>query len=248
VTRNLVGNAIKFTPAGGHVAVEVARRAHRATLCVRDDGAGIEEDLLPFVFEAFRRGDRSCTREAGLGLGLSIVQGLVAAHEGSVRIESAGRGRGTTVVVDLPCLAGHARVATAQAPRAKAAALAGLRVLVVDDEPDTLEAVSALLTEAGADVRGVESAEAALDVVERFSPDVLVSDILMPEHDGYWLIRRLREADTPSARCPALALSTLVGGETARAAIDAGYQRHLAKPPQAEVLATTVAELARDDA
>jgi signal transduction histidine kinase len=246
VTRNLVGNAIKFTPAGGHVSVDVARSADRATLCVRDDGAGIEEDLLPFVFEAFRQGDRASTRrEAGLGLGLSIVQGLVAAHEGRVRIESAGRGRGTTVVVDLPSPAGHARKAMAQAPGAPAAVLAGLRVLVVDDEADTLEAVCALLTEAGADVRGVASAGAALDVVEHFSPNVLVSDIAMPERDGYWLIRRLRAADTPTARCPALALSTHVGGETARAAIDAGYQRHLAKPPVAEVLATTIAQLAR---
>jgi K+-sensing histidine kinase KdpD/ActR/RegA family two-component response regulator len=246
VTRNLVGNAIKFTPVGGHVAVDVARRAHRAMLCVRDDGAGIEEDLLPFVFEAFRRGDRSSTRrEAGLGLGLSIVQGLVAAHEGRVRIESAGLGRGTTVVVALPSAAGHAGEAAARAPGAPAAAaLAGLRVLVVDDDADTLEAVCALLTDGGADVQGVASAGAALDVVERFSPNVLVSDIAMPEHDGYWLIRHLRAADTPSARCPALALSTHVGGETARAAIEAGYQRHLAKPPTAEVLTTTVAELA----
>jgi K+-sensing histidine kinase KdpD len=250
VTRNLVGNAIKFTPAGGHVAVDVARSAHRATLCVRDDGAGIEEDLLPFVFEAFRRGDRSSTRrEAGLGLGLSIVQGLVAAHEGRVRIESAGPGRGTTVVVDLPSSASHAEEATGQAPEAPAAAsLGGLRVLVVDDESETLEALCELLTDAGADVRGVASAGAALDVVERFSPNVLVSDIAMPMHDGYWLIRRLRAAGTPSARCPALALSTHVGAETARAAIDAGYQRHLAKPPAAEVLETTIAELARGGA
>jgi K+-sensing histidine kinase KdpD/ActR/RegA family two-component response regulator len=247
VTRNLVGNAIKFTPAGGHVAVDVARRGRRATLCVRDDGAGIDEDLLPFVFEAFRRGDRSSTRDAGLGLGLSIVQGLVAAHEGRVRIESAGRDRGTTVVVELPCLAGRAKEVEAQAPKVPAAAaLAGLRVLVVDDEADTLEAVCALLTDAGADVRGVASAGAALDALEHFSPDVLVSDILMPEHDGYWLIRRLRAADTPNARCPALALSTVVGGETARTAVAAGYQRFLAKPPLAEDLATTIAELARD--
>jgi K+-sensing histidine kinase KdpD len=109
VTRNLVGNAIKFTPPGGHVAIDVARRAQRATLCVRDDGAGIEEDLLPFVFEAFRRGKCSSTRrEAGLGLGLSIVQGLVAAHDGCVCIESPGPGRGTTVVVDLPSTPGNA--------------------------------------------------------------------------------------------------------------------------------------------
>jgi CheY-like chemotaxis protein len=127
-----------------------------------------------------------------------------------------------------------------------AAALAGLRVLVVDDEADTLEAVCALLADAGADVRGVASAAAALDALESFTPHVLVSDIAMPEHDGYWLIRRLRGTGTTSARCPALALTTHVAAETSRAAIAAGYQRHLAKPPLPDVLAATIAELARE--
>jgi CheY-like chemotaxis protein len=249
VTRNLVGNALKFTPAGGHVTVDVERRANRATLRVQDDGAGIAADDLPFVFEAFRRGARSCTRrDSGLGLGLTIVQGLIDAHEGRVRIESPGPGRGTTVHVDLPSVCGAPRGAGAPAPSAPAPALAGLRVLVVDDEPDTLEAVCELLTQAGAEVRSAASAGAALDVVERFTPNVLVSDLVMPEHDGYWLIQRLRAKDSPAGRCPAVALTTHVGAETARAALAAGYQRHLEKPPLGDVLATTIAELARERA
>jgi signal transduction histidine kinase/ActR/RegA family two-component response regulator len=243
MTENLVGNAIKFTPSGGHVQVDIQATQGRARLRVRDDGKGIAQEDLPLLFEPFRQVDSSPTRrEGGLGLGLAIVRSLVEAHRGAVRLESPGLGLGTTAVVELPLLEEQA----GPIDRGGAPALTTLRVLLVDDDPDALESTSAALVGAGAEVRMARSAVEALQELSGFAPDVLVSDISMPEHDGYWLIRKVRSMGTLSARVPAIATTAYGSAPNAKtAALAAGFQCHLIKPIDPELLASTIAELAR---
>ena len=247
VTRNLVGNGLKFTPRGGHVRVDVEVAPDKARLYVRDDGKGIAAEDLPLLFDIFGQVDSSVTRrEGGLGLGLAIVRNIVEAHGGAARIESAGLGLGTMAVVELPLIRA---VGTASGPAPSPTAvpsLASMRVLVVDDNPTGLESVSAVLVDAGAEVRGVRSAASALEELSGFTPDVLVSDISMPEHDGYWLIRKVRTLGTMSARVPAIALTAYASADGAKvAALAAGFQRHLTKPAEPAVLASTIVDVAR---
>jgi CheY-like chemotaxis protein len=198
------------------------------------------------VFEPFHQADSSSTRrEGGLGLGLSIVQHVVREHRGSVRIESPGAGRGTTVTIDLPTsefLAGS--LAAAPTPNeARDATLGGLRVLVVDDDTDTRDAVAEILAARGALVKSAPSAKAALLELSAFSPNAIVSDIRMPGEDGFWLIRKVRALETQVATVPAVALTAYSRPEDARAAMAAGYQECLAKPAEPRRLANVVAYL-----
>jgi PAS domain S-box-containing protein len=246
---NLVSNAVKFTPRGGAVHVRQAAEGDAAVLEVRDEGRGIRSEFLPHVFDRFRQAEEG--REAsqgGLGLGLAIVRHLVELHGGTVQAASAGEGQGAVFTVRLPLLpAGSAEperpsdTAAAGAPRQPS--LEGVRVLVVDDDADVRGMMETVLSERGAQVTAAASAGEALDSVAREAPDVLVSDLAMPEMDGYALLRELRgRPETP--RIPAAAVTAYARTEDRRQALLAGFQMHVAKPIEPDELVAVVASLA----
>jgi PAS domain S-box-containing protein len=250
---NLASNAIKFTPAGGRVQVRLARHASEVELVVTDTGIGIPADTLPFVFDQFRQGDSGYSRShGGLGLGLSIVRQLVEAHGGYVEAESEGPGRGATFRVKLPLTIAHeepalhglSRLTPATAPVEKVApseVLAGRRVLVVDDEADARELLNAALSMSGASVRLAGSAEEAIAILDVDVPDVLVSDLGMPQQSGLDLIRVIRERPPHrGGSIPALAVTAYARAEDRRRALQAGFQMHLPKPIEPEELAVAI--------
>jgi signal transduction histidine kinase/ActR/RegA family two-component response regulator len=250
---NLLTNALKFTPEGGTVHVRVRREGGNVVTAVSDNGGGIDPAFLPHVFERFRQADGSTTRRhAGLGLGLSIVRQLVELHGGTVSAESDGPGLGATFTVTLPA----AVPANGQAPEygaahgtgsARAAAapgLAGVRVLVVEDDSDARLVVQHILRDAGAEVALASSADEALLALVTGRPDVLVSDIGMPDVDGYELMRRVRGlADPALAGLPALALSAFTRERDEVRAREAGFDSYVPKPMEAEGLVREIARL-----
>jgi CheY-like chemotaxis protein/anti-sigma regulatory factor (Ser/Thr protein kinase) len=249
---NLLSNAIKFTPKNGRVHVVIKRANSHVEICVIDTGQGIAPEFLGEVFDRFRQADSTITRRhGGLGLGLSIVKHLTELHGGSVRVESEGMGQGTTFIVTLPWQpvrhdgkpeAGAQRNGAVDAAMAEAD-LTGIKVLVVDDEEDSVAAVKRILTRRGAEVRGASSMHEALGEFTQFAPDVVLSDIGMPEHDGYELITRLRAL--PGGRTvPAVALTALARAEDRTRALRAGYQLHVAKPVDFDELIAVVQNLA----
>jgi CheY-like chemotaxis protein/anti-sigma regulatory factor (Ser/Thr protein kinase) len=246
---NVVGNAVKFTPDGGLVNIAVGRGERRIFVEVRDNGAGIEPDVMPHIFEPFRQGDSSTTRShGGLGLGLAITRQLVELHGGEVRAESAGKDQGTTITIEFPIPALLEEPASWPGLRAgsdhDAPSLEGLSVLVVDDEQDAGEAVRRLLEIHGASVNVERSPREALARMEREAPDVLLCDIAMPEMDGFDLIQRVRASPTQARSVPAAALTAFTGPEYEEKAKRAGYQTFVPKPVMPEDLASTVAKLA----
>ena len=251
---NLLSNAIKFTPAGGHVRVTLQRGPAGLTVAVADDGPGIEPAFLPYVFDRFRQADSSTTRNhGGLGLGLAIVRHLVELHGGTVHAESGGEGGGAVFALTLPWSArGERARTTAPALRATAGAcetptvpalLEGLRLLVVDDEPDARELLAAALTQMGARVQVVGSADEALLAMASERPHVLVSDIGMPGKDGYALVHEVRAAEHGHGRLPAVALTAYATADDVKRACAAGYDAHVAKPVDAVTLARTIVGL-----
>ena len=257
---NLLTNAVKFTPEGGQVAVTLERKGTHAAVCVADNGSGIDDAFLPHVFERFRQADASASRRhGGLGLGLSIVKQLVELHGGVVSAASDGKDKGSRFTVELPLAAVDTYAVEAAAgrePRPSAlssdiaaalprANLAGVRVLVVDDEPDARDLVERLLTECAAIVTTAASASEALQQVTREKPDVLVSDIGMPEEDGYTLMRWIRKLDGDRGDIPAIAFTAYARAEDRTKAMQAGYQLHLAKPVEPAKLIAMVAKLAK---
>jgi CheY-like chemotaxis protein/two-component sensor histidine kinase len=250
VVWNLLTNAIKFTPRGGRVEVRLEDQQGIARVEVSDSGQGISPEFLPHVFERFRQADGTATRRhGGLGLGLAIVRNLVEAHGGSVRAESEGTGRGATFVVELPATAIRAPARASLLDNGEAGAmpsLAGIRVLLVDDQPDAVELAQSALSGAGADVQAARSAGEAMSVLSRWTPDVLVSDIGMPDVDGYTLIREVR-ALPPHAggTIPAIALTAYVQADDRVRALSAGYQLHVPKPVDPRELALAVGNLVR---
>ncbi|HEX3765528.1 MAG TPA: PAS domain-containing protein [Kofleriaceae bacterium] len=246
VVWNLLSNAVKFTPRGGLVTLRVERGDASSVLTVTDTGAGIAPELLPHVFERFRQADNPSTRRAGgLGLGLSIVQHIVAAHHGDIRAYSDGPGTGARFIIALPAAAPspHRRGSQVDSGLDIPAGLSGRRVLVVDDETDMREYVGALLRHAGMRVTAVASACEALAAVEHEVPDLIVSDIAMPEVDGFQLIQRIRALpDARGGRTPAIALTAFTRAEDRMRAMRAGFQNHVAKPlDPAELFAVLVA-------
>jgi signal transduction histidine kinase len=245
VVWNLLSNAVKFTPPGGRVAVSLRRRGDAVEIVVRDTGQGIDPAFLPHVFERFRQADGSTSRaHGGLGLGLAIVRHLVELHGGTVRAESEGPGRGATFTVSLPARP-RAVAAATPAPgleRVATPSLAGLKVLVVDDEADVREVVARMLSDRGAIVVSVGSAAEGVALAAAERPDVIVGDIGMPGEDGLSMMRRIRALGDAGA-APALALSALARAEDVARALDAGYQAHLAKPVDAARLVREVAAL-----
>jgi signal transduction histidine kinase/ActR/RegA family two-component response regulator len=250
VFSNLLSNAIKFTPRGGRVHVQLWKPNSHAEVIVKDTGAGIPSEFLPHVFDRFRQADASSTRaHGGLGLGLAIVRHVVELHGGSVDVASEGEGKGATFSVRLPLVpvsgAQAAPSPGTTAIAASAVSLAGVSVLVVDDDLDSRELVAISLTRCGADVRSVPSAQAALDAIAERPPDVLLSDIEMPGEDGYALIERIRALPPErGGRVPAAALTAYARAEDKLNALQRGFQMHLAKPIGAAELATVVASLA----
>jgi signal transduction histidine kinase len=258
VISSLLAKAIHFTPHGGHVGVRLERVGAHARIQVIDHGrsnppdvlpevfeeaagvvsiarlAGIPPEVLPHVFESFRAGQNPVTRAYGeLGVGLAIVKTVVEAHGGRVRAENLGDEKGSTFIVDLPL--------PAEAPDADRYLLAGIRVLLVDDDDDMRIAAGAVLEHYGAEVTAVASAAAALAALERWRPHVLLSDISMPGESGYDLMRKVAARD---ASLPAAALTSFVKVEDRRLALAAGFRMHLAKPLETQTLVTAVATLA----
>jgi PAS domain S-box-containing protein len=248
VVWNLLSNAIKFTPEGGVVSIRLARTGSQVEIVVGDSGEGISPEFVPHVFERFRQADSSTTRpHAGLGLGLAIVRHLVEGHGGTVVAESAGKGHGASFTVRLPRHdSADATTPSGEAAPAEAAPVLSLehvRVLLVDDDPDSRGMMQTVLSQRGAQVTAAASAAEALACVERETPDVLLSDIGMPGMDGYALIRELRER--PEARAiPAAALTAYAHADDRDQAIAAGYQLHVAKPIEPAELVAVVASLA----
>ena len=242
---NLLSNAIKFTPSGGHVYVDLKTVGNGLELSVRDTGVGIASDFLPHVFERFRQADSSTTRtHSGVGLGLAIVRHLVELHGGHISAESDGPEHGSLFVVRLP-LAARSADTRSTFQRTDGVPLEGIRVLVVDDDVDTREMLAEALAASGAQVAAAGSAEEAMAVLNDGGADVLVSDIAMPDVDGYALIRRIRELPGKRGRIPAIALTAYARPEDREQAIDSGFQVHLPKPVEIDALQASLAELAR---
>ena len=248
VAWNLLANAVKFTPAGGTVDVAVQSAPGAVVLSVSDTGQGISADFLPHIFEPFRQGDASTTRRhGGLGLGLALVHRLVDLHGGRVTAQSAGLGKGATFTVQLPAV-------TPLAPRGRAysgddgavadGVLKGLKVLVVDDDPDSLDITNVVLTTAGAETRTCASAAAARDILSGWTPDVLISDIEMPDEDGYTFLRKVRAGATLRAKTPAIALTAYGRSEDRIRTLAAGFNFHLSKPVDPAELSQVIANLA----
>jgi PAS domain S-box-containing protein len=255
---NLLSNAIKFTPSGRHVTVRLEREAANVKLTVSDTGEGIEREFLPFVFDRFRQFDSGPTRPTGgLGLGLAIVRHVAELHGGTVSAASHGRGQGATFTVTLPLAAPRQEPSEAprdqpadavelpQSPDSASDRLRDLRVLVVDDDTDARDLFSLILISYGAEVRSCASAPEALNVLDEWGPDVLVSDIGMPVEDGFELMKKVRAREPErGGLVPALALTAYARADDARRALNAGYQAHVPKPVEPGELATLVADLA----
>jgi signal transduction histidine kinase/ActR/RegA family two-component response regulator len=252
VVWNLVSNAVKFTPKGGAVDVQLARAGSDVRITVSDTGEGIPSEVLPFVFERFRQADSSLTRRhGGLGLGLAIVRHLVELHGGSVAAESAGPGSGSRFTVTLPTRVARNAVpevissaSVARAVNEEPRLLRGVKVLAVDDDADARELLATLLGRAGAVVTTAGSSRAAIEIVSSTLPDVIVCDIGMPEEDGFTFVRRLRRLESArGGEIPAIALTAYARTDDARAAIEAGFQRHIAKPVEPGHIIGSIAEV-----
>ncbi|MEX2146157.1 MAG: ATP-binding protein [Candidatus Rokuibacteriota bacterium] len=252
VVWNLVLNAIKFTDGGGRVQVSTKRADAHVEIVVSDTGRGIALEVLPHIFERFRQGDSTTTRaHGGLGIGLALVRHLVELHGGTVHATSLGDNQGAVFTVRLPVMAhadtdadGQRRQPAARGRLDHLTFLKDVKLLVVDDEPDTLELFAAMLAQQGAVVRTVGSAAAALHALADWTPDVLVSDIGMPDEDGYALIRRVRalEADR-GGRIPAIAVTAYGSVEDRIRVLSAGFDSHVPKPVESAELATVIASL-----
>jgi signal transduction histidine kinase/CheY-like chemotaxis protein len=248
VVWNLAWNAVKFTPPSGRITVQLKRVERQIVLTVTDTGVGISSAFLPYVFEWFRQEDARSRSQSGLGLGLGIVRHLVQLHGGSVQAQSRGLGHGATFTVTLPTYEPATPVLSApryavEEPREITQTLDAARVLLVEDDDATRELVRATLESAGASVEAVATASDARREMLTEAPDVLISDIRMPEEDGYSLLRSLRGAGIET---PAIALTAYARREDADEAHAAGYQIHLPKPIDAARLVDAVAKLLRN--
>jgi CheY-like chemotaxis protein len=252
---NVASNAVKFTGKGGRVQIQIQRVGSYVEIVVSDTGQGINPEFLPYVFDRFRQADATSTRRhGGLGLGLAIVRHLVEMHGGTVLAASAGVGFGATFTVRLPLLVerinrqdlerinpASAGVSIESSPR-----LDGIRVMVVDDELDTREMLRIMIGQLGAEVRACGSSEEAMRQLSDWRPDVIVSDIEMPDEDGYELIRKVRRSEANNGRRPAPAVALTAYGrvEDRLRALAAGYQMHISKPAEPAELAAVIASLA----
>ncbi|MBD3885685.1 PAS domain S-box protein [Phormidium tenue FACHB-886] len=284
VVWNLLSNAVKFTPEGGRVEIDLswvtghtalhkqamslvntegqgtngkALTTKYAQIRISDTGTGIHPNFLPYVFDYFRQADGATTRRfGGLGLGLAIVRQLVEAHGGHVEAESPGEGQGATFTVRLPLISDSALKEQDSSPLEDASNLEGIQVLAVDNEPDSLEFITFVLEQVGANVVTATSANEALQLLTQLQPDLLLSDIGMPDQDGYMLMQQVRRFEAAQRKSlppkqggqiPAIALTAYAGDINYQQAIAAGFQRHLAKPVEPETLIRTIADVIRQN-
>ncbi|MGF1963332.1 MAG: ATP-binding protein [Aulosira sp. DedVER01a] len=246
VVWNILANAVKFTPPGGKIEVDLTPVGSNAQIRVKDTGKGIHPEFLPYVFDHFQQEDGSTTRQfGGLGLGLAIVRQLVELHGGTVAVESLGEGQGATFTVQIP-LSRDAIIPKATLPLSnkRSPNLSGIHILVVDDEPDCRELLTFVFTQEQAIVTAVSSGLAALNAINQAVPDILISDIGMPEMDGYMLMHNIR-ASSHGKSIPAIALTAYAGELNQQKAIAAGFQRHIVKPVDTNVAIAIVVELVR---
>lgn len=253
---NLVSNAIKFTPRGGSVKITFEHVASDVAMEVADTGQGISADFLPRIFDRFSQQDSSTTRgHGGLGLGLSISRHLAELHGGKILVSSEGADKGSVFRLQIPVMAvqeTESPAATREtatdgvaAPKAPQKSIKNLRILAVDDQNDALDVVSRVLTRVGAEVRTADSARAARAILAGWQPDLIISDIGMPEQDGYSLIREVRNSkDSTLRNVPAIALTAFARETDRHRAIGAGFNDHLSKPVQARILIEKAAEIA----
>jgi len=247
VVTNLLTNSLKFTARAGRVMVRLAQQESKAVLTVADSGSGIRPEVLPFVFERFRQASVADTKAGGLGLGLAIVKHIVEMHDGTVAAASAGAGQGATFTVTLPLKLDAEADAVTVAGRTSGAEapLAGLRIVVADDQEDSRDLIAFLLTQQGAVVTGAASAAEAFAAVKGHPPDVLLSDIEMPDESGYAFIGRVRAlSPEEGGTVPAAAMTAHGSREDRDRALAAGFQRHLPKPFQPADLFALVGDLA----
>lgn len=253
---NLLSNAIKFTPKGGRVQVRLARVNSSVEITVSDTGQGINAEFLPYVFERFRQADHTTTRQhSGLGLGLAITKHIVELHGGTIRAVSPGEGQGTSFILRLPVMIVHtpeqiSNFTTEQpsilgkAQPAELARLDGVRVLVVDDEQDTRELLGTILMQCGAQVKTVATVADALEIMRHRKLDLLISDIEMPNEDGYSLIRKVRLLEEGQNRSiPAIALTAHARASDRMRSLSAGYQLHIPKPVEPAELVMSISNL-----
>jgi signal transduction histidine kinase len=259
VVWNLLSNAIKFTPTGGRVEVRLERADADAQIRVSDTGQGINADFLPFIFDRFRQADGTSTRRhGGLGLGLAIVRHLVELHGGTVHVDSAGEGLGSTFTIRLPLAASHERARSLRADtesfwsneetgvRIRALpSIEGMRVLLVDDDQDTLNMLAAVLRDYRAEVQTATRAAEAFEALQWFKPHVLVSDLALPGEDGYSLIDKVRAMGAENGeQIPAVALTAYVRVEDRARALSAGFNMFVPKPVEPTELVVVIANLA----
>jgi CheY-like chemotaxis protein len=252
---NLLANGVKFTPKGGRVELRLCKRGSFVEITVEDTGQGITADFLPFLFERFRQAEGGTTRmHGGLGLGLSIVRHILELHGGRIEAHSEGNGQGTTFIAHVPVSPLRPEVMAAalpqtplparEAPANRSTGLRGLRMVIVDDEPDARELLASFFEHCEARVMTAESAPAALTLVRETHPDVLVSDIGMPGEDGYSLIRKVRALPPDKGgKTRALALTAYARVEDRARALEAGYDMHLAKPIEPSELLSVITSL-----
>jgi hypothetical protein len=256
VVLNLLTNAVKFTPRGGKVRVRATRDRGSAVVEVTDTGKGIPPDLLPHIFERFRQGDSSSTRQhGGLGLGLTIAHQLVQMHGGTIEVESAGEGKGSRFSVLLPIVALDTRrqtqtqSVTSDDEIFPSNSLRGVHVMVVDDEASVRDLVALTLAKCGASVTVASSVGDALGLMPNLHPDVIVSDIAMPGIDGYEFVRRLRELESArGAEIPIIALSAYASLDDRRRSLEHGFDQHLSKPVDPTELVRTIAKTREEKA
>ena len=256
VVWNLLSNAIKFTPTGGSIEVRVQRANDNLQICVKDSGQGISPEFLPHIFEHFRQADGTTTRlHGGLGLGLAIVRQLVELHGGSIKADSQGEGAGCMFTIELPMAPQKRKPAHSSAAGvpisaditpivgAGALSLEDVRVLLIDDDVDTLQFLGLMLTESKAQVHACTTVSEGLAALEWFDADVVVSDLAMPGEDGYTLIGKLRNSSLEGSQIPAVALTSYVRVEDRARALSAGFNMFVAKPVQPDELVAAIANL-----
>lgn len=241
---NILSNAVKFTPRAGRIEVSFSATPAEMAVHITDTGAGIRSDALPFIFDRFRQADASTTRSyRGLGLGLTLSRHLTEMHGGRIAATSPGPGRGAKFTVSLPIVEAIAPRRTAAAPLPEEA-LAGLRILAVDDDPDSLEVLTSILRLHHATVFGASSAVEALDMLQREHPNLIISDIAMPEHDGYWLMQQVQRIAEEGGRVvPCIALTAFANETVRRRALETGFAAHLSKPLNPEELVKAIKPL-----
>ncbi|BAZ10644.1 two-component hybrid sensor and regulator [Calothrix sp. NIES-4071] len=241
---NLLTNAIKFTPNFGRVDIELLQVKSQVQICISDNGKGIAPEFLPSIFERFQQGQRNTGSKDGLGLGLAIVKHLVELHEGTITALSQGVGLGATFTVRLPLLFDSIKESPVIPIVSDGVCLVGIRILVVDDEPDMLNLITFVLKESGAEVELATSSLLALERLSQFKPDIVVSDIAMPEGDGYELIQKMRSH--PEGQIPAIALTAYASATYEERSLQAGFACHLTKPVEAADLVATIINLVKE--